>query len=83
MNSMILTITQQDVNKPLPKFRDLPEKYLCVKCKNPLRGPSQTSCGHRLCNPCLTQLLNSVSPVMCPAGEDGCLEVTEETVSTL
>ena len=79
---MILNLTSKDM-KPLPKFRDLPEKYTCTKCKKPLQGPSQTECGHRVCNPCLTELLSGPQPVRCPAGEDGCVDVTESTVSEI
>lgn len=81
MNS-ILDITSRNL-KPLPKFLELPEKYKCVRCNGPLQGPSQTSCGHRICNACLGELLTSSEPQMCPGNEDGCVLITEEEVSSL
>jgi hypothetical protein len=81
MDSATLEQPSQDLKKPLPKFCDLPEKYMCVRCKNPLYRPSQTICGHKICSPCLGQLLDSSQPAMCPAGEEDCVEIISANVS--
>lgn len=65
----------------LPKFLDLPEEYKCVQCKEALRGPLQTQCGHRICNSCFSGMLMKTGRVMCPGGEEVCVEITLKSVN--
>lgn len=68
---------------PLPKFVTEPdEKYRCLICKNILRTPVMTECGHRMCKTCIEKLvLEANGTIACPAQQEDCEDVTMETVS--
>jgi len=62
---------------------EVDETYLCCSCRQVLRQPRQTPCGHRICTPCLELLTqqNGDEPFHCPADEDGCVDMTIDQVS--
>ncbi|ELT93162.1 hypothetical protein CAPTEDRAFT_156814 [Capitella teleta] len=69
----------------LPLFVNLECKYRCPMCKNPMRAPVQTECGHRMCLSCIENYIlertNSGTPApICPINEEGCEPVTIETI---
>lgn len=57
---------------PTPRFVNLDPKYLCIKCSKVLNQPRQLPCGHRICRPCVEQLLLGHATVTCPSGEEDC-----------
>lgn len=80
MESIALELTSNDV-KPLPHLVNLPISLECVICKHALRGPIQTQCGHRICNPCYCAIMREEVPAKCPGGEDDCVTISPETVN--
>jgi len=60
---------------PVPELaQDIEPAYLCCSCREVLRHPKQTPCGHRICTPCLDQLTQKFGSQSfhCPANEDEC-----------
>jgi hypothetical protein len=66
---------------PVPEFVSLDDKYLCVQCKQLLRQPQQTMCGHRICADCVAQLLRNTDSCTCPGNDDYCDAITKQSVS--
>ena len=69
---------------PLPELaEDVDPTYLCSSCREVLRQPKQTPCGHRICTPCvglLTQKFDT-ERFRCPADEEECVDMTVDEVS--
>ncbi|KAH3813222.1 hypothetical protein DPMN_141674 [Dreissena polymorpha] len=58
-----------------PKFVDqeIVSRHLCKVCLNVARNSMQTSCGHRVCEPCVPSIFqDKPHPVECPARENDC-----------
>jgi len=68
--------------EPPELAEEIEPAYRCCYCIEVLRQPRQTPCGHRLCGPCVELLTqkNGSEPFHCPANEDGCLDMTIQTV---
>lgn len=53
------------------------DDIICVICKEVLREPQQTKCGHRMCLLCIQSRLSTDREFKCPANEEDC-----ETIRT-
>lgn len=84
MASLSLSASLQSIGdgSALPEFVNLDNKYLCSLCKEVLREPWQTPCGHRMCRSCLDRKLDESGPqgFPCPANEDECVNVARTEV---
>src|SRR6056300_445787 len=57
------------------------EKLKCCVCKQVLRIPMQTSCGHRICKMCVETLFkDKTGSVICPAAEEDCCPLIESEI---
>ena len=71
-------------NGTLPDFVNLDPKYVCPLCKEVLKAPVQTECGHRTCKECMDKYLaeksvNGEAP--CPIGDgETCLPIKPDTI---
>ena len=71
-----------DDGEESPEFvKNLPVRFLCVCCKQPLRNPHQLGCGHTACKTCISTYIGDRDKVRCPTGEDDC-EETKHNVSS-
>ena len=63
-----------------PVFVDVDDKYICPACNKVLQNPMQTECGHRICEPCLDDLLTQTDSAKCPVSEEYCGQLSRNTV---
>ena len=75
------SLMQTVLDEPIPKFVALPGRFRCVVCKDVLKDPWQTECGHRMCATCLDRTFESAAEVMCPAGDEDCVMISKDRVS--
>ena len=61
-------------------FRKFDEKFLCLYCHDILYEPVQTSCGHRLCRECVSDIKQSSKSTICPANEADCDDLSKSQV---
>ena len=59
-------------DKPMPPFKDSDavNRLLCPKCNSLLNKPVQPSCGHRICQSCADDILESEEQPRCPECEE-------------
>lgn len=63
-----------------PTFKGDVKKWYCLYCKNILKNPVQTICGHRYCEQCLVNYLpKDGTPITCPAIEEDCEMISNDT----